>query len=86
MFLSRRDDKTTSTIKVSLGHDLLMSFIFTSIGLGLVICSITQPIEHWRALAVGLLLLLMGCSLGQATLRLIFRGWRAYDNATRKGR
>jgi hypothetical protein len=85
MFLSRTVDKTTSTIKINLGHDLLMSFIFTFIGLGLVIFSITQPIAHWRALATGLLLLLMGFSLGRATLRLIFLGWRTYEIATRKG-
>ncbi len=62
-----------------------MSFIFTFIGLGLLIFSVTQPIAHWRALAIGLVLLLMGFSLGQATLRLIFLGWRTYDKATRKG-
>jgi hypothetical protein len=86
MFLSQTDGRLTSTVKINLGRDLLMSFIFAFIGLGLVICSIPHPIQDWRALAIGLLLLLMGCSLGHATLRLIFRGWHAYENATRKGK
>lgn len=85
MFLSRTDDKNTSTIRVRLGSDLLFSFIYACVGLGLVINTVAQPIEHWRGLGVGLLLLLIGCSLGIATLRLIWRGWRTYEQATRRG-
>ncbi len=63
-----------------------MSGALLFVGLWLVVGSIPHPIQHYIALSIGLLLLLMGFSLGKATLRLIFRGWHAYDNATRKGK
>jgi O-antigen/teichoic acid export membrane protein len=84
MFVSRTDGKATSTIRVNVGQDLLVSGALLFVGLWLVVGSIPHPNQHYIALAIGLLLLVAGFGLGNATLRLIFRGWHAYDNATRK--
>jgi hypothetical protein len=62
-----------------------MSGALLFVGLWLVVGSMPHPIQHYIALAIGLLLLMSGFGLGYATLRLIFRSWRAYDKATRKG-
>lgn len=85
MFLSRTEGTTTTTIKVKTGRDLLYAAAFAFVGFGLTNAAIADgPIRHWQAVAFGLLLLLIGCALGMATLRLIFRGWRTYENATRR--
>jgi hypothetical protein len=86
MLVSRTDGKTTSTIKVHLGEQLVMTAVLLFVGLWLVDGAIFHPIQYWRALAIGLLLLLAGGGLGHATLRLIWGGWRAFDDATRKGK
>lgn len=84
MFLSHNDGKTTATIKVKLGHDLLFAAAFVFTGGGLISAAITDGFfQHWRALGLGMLLFLVGCALCTATLRLIFRGWTTYENATR---
>jgi hypothetical protein len=86
VFVSHNDGRTTSTIRVNVVQDLLVSSALFFVGLWLVDGSISRPIQHWVALTIGLLLLLAGFGLGQATLRLIFRGWRGYDDATRNGK
>jgi hypothetical protein len=86
MFVSRTDGKTTSTIKVHLGEQLGMTAALLFVGLWLVDGAIFHPIQYWRALAIGLLLLLSGFGLGHATLRLIWRSASAYLNATDRGK
>jgi hypothetical protein len=83
MFVSGSDGKTTTTIKVNVLGDLLLSILLTLGGTGLVVGSISHPAQHPIALPIGLLMLLAGCGLGHATVRIIWGGWRAYDNATR---
>ena len=86
MFVSRTDAKTTSTFRVNLGQDLLMSGALFFVGLWLVVGSLSHPIQHYIALAIGLLLLLAGVGLAHGALRLMFRGWHTYASATRRGK
>jgi hypothetical protein len=82
VFVSHRDGKTTATIKVNVGWDLLWAAVFFLIGLLLVSISARDGLaEHGWKLFIGLFLMLIGFCLGQATLRLIGRGQRAYNDA-----
>jgi sulfite exporter TauE/SafE len=82
MFVSHNDGKTTTTIRVNVVRDLGWACAFLIIGAILVLESITHPVQHIWMLSIGLLLLLAGIGLADATLRLVKRSWHAYDKAT----
>lgn len=82
MFISHKDGETTATIKVSPGKDLLWATLFTLAGLATVLCSIRHPVEYAGAMMIGLVLILAGIGLGDASLRLLIKAARAYLTAT----
>lgn len=82
MFISHSDGKTTSTIKVNAGKDFLWACGFFVLGLALACASISHPIERGLMLTIGLVLLLAGIGLGDASLRLLIKAARAYLTAT----
>ena len=82
MFVSHRDGNTTSTIKVNVASDLFWAGAFFAVGFWLTVNAIWHPIEYCGALVIGLVLLLIGYSLGEATLRLVARAARVYFSAT----
>jgi hypothetical protein len=82
MFISHSDGKTTSTIRVNAVQDLLWAIGFFTFGLALVCVSIAHPMQNAWELVLGLVLLLAGIGLGDASIRLIVRASRAYLTAT----